>query len=150
MSQQYQWFRSLTSLIFIYAGSKHLIHAEGVLKRISSSAAYELMQNAWLFRTGILFSGVVMLVAGIALLVGYKPRIAASFLLAMIVPITLLTQLENLNDLGPFFKNVAITGSLLFIIKRKKYETKHSHSDNIDAAFQHGILGPENSVTQKG
>jgi putative oxidoreductase len=147
--QHFQLFRSFTSLIFIYAGIKHLTHPQGVFKRIASSTIYGLIQNEWLFRTAILFSGAVMVVAGIALLVGYKSRSAAMLLLAMLIPITFSTQLEDLNDLGPFFKNVAITGSLLFIINRKKYETKNDHSDNGNAVYQPAVLRSENLSTEK-
>ena len=147
--QHFQLFRSFTSLIFIYAGIKHLTHSQGVFKRVASSTVYALIQNEWLFQTAILFSGAVMVVAGIALLVGYKSRSAAMLLLAMLIPITLSTQLEDLNDLGPFFKNVAITGSLLFIINRKKYETKNDHSDNGNAVYQPAVLRPENLSTEK-
>jgi putative oxidoreductase len=97
----------------------------------------------------ILFSGAVMVMAGMALLIGYKSRVAAWLLLAMLIPITISTQLENLNDLGPFFKNVAITGSLLLIINRKKYETKNDHTDNSNAVHQSAVLFTENVNAKK-
>lgn len=147
--QHFQLFRSFTSLIFIYAGIKHLTHPQGVFKRVSSSTIYELIQNEWLFRSTILFSGAVMVVAGMALLIGYKSRSASWLLLAMLIPITLSTQLENLNDLGPFFKNVAITGSLLLIINRKKYEIKNDLPDGSNAVRQPIVLHTENSYTEK-
>lgn len=143
--QHFQLFRSLTSLIFIYGGMKHLTHPQGVFKRIASSTIYELIQNEWLFRTAILFSGAVMMMAGISLLVGYKSRSAAWLLLATLVPITLSTQLENLNDLGPFFKNVAITGSLLFIINRKKHETKNGPVNHSNALHQPAVFHAEST-----
>ena len=147
--QQYGLFRSLTSLIFIYAGIKHLIHPQGIFKRVSASYVYELLQNEWLFRMCILLSGAVMIIAGIALLLGYKTKIAAWLLLAILVPITLSTQLENLNDLGPFFKNVAIAGSLLFIINRKKYETDFNLSDSGPGAFKPVVVRTENINPEK-
>ena len=147
--QQFQMLRSFTSLIFIYAGIRHLTHPHGIFKRVASSTIYELIQNEWLFRAAILLAGIVMVLAGIALLVGYKSRSAAWLLLATLVPITLSTQLENLNDLGPFFKNVAITGSLLFIINRKKYETKNDNSDNVHAVHQPAVLRTESAYTEK-
>lgn len=146
--QHFQLFRSFTSFIFIYAGIKHLMHTEGILKRVAASTFYQQMPYEGLFRSAILLSGVVLMVAGLALFIGYKSKVAAWLLLAILVPITLTTQLENLNDLGPFFKNVAIAGSLIFIINRKKYEnTKHS-SDSIDVLHQHSIVRPENTETR--
>lgn len=147
--QHYPLFRSLTSLLFIYAGTKHLMFPQGVFRRVASSTIYGLIQNEWLFRTAILFTGAVMVVAGLALLTGYKSRIAAWLLLAMLVPITVSTQLENLKDLGPFFKNVAIAGSLLFIINRKKYEIKDDHADNSHAVHQPTVLHTGNIITEK-
>lgn len=63
-----------------------------------------------------------MFIGGVALLLGYKNKTAAIILLVMLIPITLSVQLDKLSDLGPFFKNVAIAGSLLFIINSKSNE----------------------------
>lgn len=129
MTKQQDWlFRSFTSLIFIYGGIKHLSHPDVVFKRIASSTVYSYLQFGEVFKAAILLSGLMMIVGGLALMLGYKSRSAAMLLLSILIPITLTTQLENLNDLGPFFKNVAIAGSLLLIIKYKKNENKkHSH-----------------------
>jgi putative oxidoreductase len=129
MTKQQEWlFRSLTSLIFIYGGIKHLSHPDGIFKRIATSTVYLYLQYGEVFKAAILLSGLMMVVGGLALMLGYKSRSAAMLLLSILIPITLTTQLENLNDLGPFFKNVAISGSLLLIIKYKKNENKkHSH-----------------------
>lgn len=130
MTKQQEWlFRSLTSLIFIYGGIKHLSHPDGIFKRIASSTVYSYLQYDEVFKAAILLSGLLMVVGGLALMLGYKSRSAAMLLLSILIPITLTTQLENLNDLGPFFKNVAIAGSLLLIIKYKKNENK-KHSYN--------------------
>ena len=78
-------------------------------------------------------SGLIMVTGGIFLLLGFMQRKVALALLMMLIPITLSVQLDNLNDLGPFFKNVAIAGSLIFIINFKQYETQTSpvrHPDN--------------------
>lgn len=116
-------FRALTSSIFIYAGTNHLLHAEKVLNKVAKSRAFEMLNIPNLFSAAIHVSGIAMVIAGILLLVGLKSRIAAMLLLLILIPITLTVQLENLNDLGPFFKNVAIAGSLLFIINYKPNES---------------------------
>ena len=139
-------FRSFTSFIFIYAGIKHLLHPEGIFKRIASSTVYSFIPSESLFKGAILFSGLVMIIGGLSLLLGYKSKSAALVLLAMIVPITLTTQLENLNDLGPFFKNVAISGSLLLIINLKRNEKKKSDYNTFNNADQPGIAIAENTV----
>ena len=65
-------------------------------------------------RNAVILSGVVMLIAGIALLIGFKTRIAAIVLIAILIPITLTVQVGQVETLGPLFKNVALLGALLF------------------------------------
>ena len=116
-------FRFLTSLIFFYAGIKHLTRPEGILKRVANSATYAYINQLYLFKAAIFISGIVMIAGALMLIVGYKTRMAAMVLLSIIIAITLTTQLEDLKDLGPFFKNIAIMGSLLLIINTKKKRT---------------------------
>ena len=116
--------RVFTSLIFIYASTNHFLQQEKIFGKISKTAAYQFIQAESLFRAAILFSGVAMLIGGVALLAGYKSKAAAIILLMMLIPITLTVQLDNFTDLGPFFKNVAIAGSLLFIIYSRSNDIK--------------------------
>jgi putative oxidoreductase len=117
-------FRMLTSFIFIYAGTNHLLQPQKILGKVSKGAAYQLLDTPSFFSFSILLSGVAMIVVGVLLCVGYRQRLAALVLLGILIPITLMAQLDNLNDLGPFFKNIAITGSLLFIINHKNHEVQ--------------------------
>ena len=114
--------RVFTSLIFIYASTNYFFQSDKVFGKVSKTAAYQFVQNKSSFEACILLSGITMLVGGIALLAGYKNKLAAIVLLIMLIPITLTVQLDNFSDLGPFFKNVAIAGSLLFIINYKSNE----------------------------
>lgn len=115
-------FRVLTSLIFIVAGIGHILNPGKVFAKLSHSTIYEWMPMHNFFYVIILFTGLFMIIAGIFLIVNFKIQLAATALLLILIPITLSVQLENLNDLGPFFKNVAIAGSLIVLIKRKHYE----------------------------
>ena len=128
-------FRAFTSLIFIYAGLNHFLNTGKVFNRLSKSELYELIPNENLFKVVILVSGFIMATGGIFLLMGLMQRKVAFALLFMLIPITLSVQLDNLNDLGPFFKNVAIAGSLLFIINIKKYEIQTSPVRNHNSNF---------------
>ena len=119
-------FRALTSLIFIYAGLNHFLNAGKIFNRLSKSYLYEMIPNENLFKSAIMLSGFIMIAGGFSLLIGFMQRKVALALLLMLIPITLAVQLDNLNDLGPFFKNVAITGSLIFIINYKQYEAQTS------------------------
>ncbi len=116
--------RVFTSLIFIYASTNHFFQSEKIFNKLSTTAVYGFLQNENLFKASILLSGILMLIGGVALLLGYKNKVAAIILLVMLVPITLSVQLDKPGDLGPFFKNVAIAGSLLFIINYRSNENQ--------------------------
>ena len=64
----------------------------------------------------VIASGIVMFIAGIGLLLGYKTRWAAMILAAVLIPITLTIQVGQITTLGPLFKNIAILGGLTFFI----------------------------------
>lgn len=115
--------RVFTNLIIIYAGTKHFFQSDKIFGKVSRTAAYLFMQKQKFVRS---LHAIAMLVGGIALPAGYQNKLAAIVLLIMLIPITLTVHLENFSDLGPFFKNVAIAGSLLFIINYKSNELKTS------------------------
>jgi putative oxidoreductase len=112
-NRYFQLFRVLTSFIFIYAGTNHLLQPEKILGKVAKGSAYQLLNMPSAFSVSIGLSGVAMIVFGVLLSIGYKQRLAA-----------LVAQLDNLQDLGPFFKNVALTGSLIFIINYKAHEVQ--------------------------
>jgi putative oxidoreductase len=115
-------FRTLTSTIFIYAGMNHLIQPEKILSKLSGSTVYDFLNSPFIFSLSVMLSGLAMIIGGILLAIGYRQRLAAVVLLLILIPITITVQLESLSNLGPFFKNVAIAGSLLFIINYKQNE----------------------------
>ena len=115
-------FRTLTSTIFIYAGINHLIQPEKILSKLSGSTVYDFLNSPSFFSLSVMLSGLAMVIGGILLAIGYRQRLAAMVLLLILIPITITVQLESLSNLGPFFKNVAIAGSLLFIINYKQNE----------------------------
>lgn len=115
-------FRTLTSTIFIYAGMNHLIQPEKILSKLSGSTVYDFLNSPSFFSLSVMLSGLAMIIGGILLAIGYRQRLAAMVLLLILIPITITVQMESLSNLGPFFKNVAIAGSLLFIINYKQNE----------------------------
>lgn len=124
--QPYILFRILTSIIFLYAGAGHLFNAEKILAKLSLTQFYAMMPAKSINTFLVYFSGIIMITAGIMLAAGWKERKAALALLIVLIPITVSVQLENFKDLGPFFKNVAIAGSLLFIINYKQNENENT------------------------
>ncbi len=127
ISKHYIFFRIFTSIIFLYAGAGHLLNKEKILLKLSATQFYTLLPDKLILTALIYISGMVMIVAGIMLALGFKEKLAATALFLVLIPITITVQTENIKDLGPFFKNVAIAGSLLFIIYNKKqYENKNA------------------------
>lgn len=76
--------------------------------------------------TAVILSGIVMLIAGIALLIGFKTRLAAIALIAVLITITLTIQIGQMATLGPLFKNIAILGGLIFISMNPKLNDQTS------------------------
>jgi putative oxidoreductase len=118
--QTIRLFRSMLSMIFLYAGIGHLLKPEKIFGRLSQSTLFSLFPSEEFFMANIYLTGGAMLLAGLALMLGWRTRIASAVLLAILIPITLSVQLEDLTNLGPFFKNVAISGGLIFFIKNKE------------------------------
>ena len=106
--------RIMLSLIFIIASTSHFFNTEKTLDRIENATLGFLGNILGSPETAVILSGIVMLVAGISLLIGFKSRIAAIVLIAVLIPITLTVQVGQMTTLGPLFKNVAILGGLLF------------------------------------
>lgn len=109
-------FRMMLSGIFLVAGFNHLINVKATVAKLDQASfkgmAYVFGNPEYL----IIISGIVMLVAGIGLLAGFKTRWAAAILALVLIPITITVQVGQLNSLGPLFKNIAIMGGLLFFI----------------------------------
>ena len=104
--------RILLSGIFI----SHLFYIDKVGNRIQNapnSAFAQLFGNPELL--GIL-SGSVLLIAGISFLLGVFIRWSALVLFLVLIPITIIIQVGNGWLHGPFWKNVALFGGLLFFI----------------------------------
>ncbi|HLR31764.1 MAG TPA: hypothetical protein VK074_04705, partial [Fodinibius sp.] len=59
-------------------------------------------------------SGIIMVLAGIALIVGYHTQKAALLLILILIPITITVQTQGLHTLGPLFKNIGLLGGLIY------------------------------------
>ncbi|MDO7174215.1 DoxX family protein [Mariniflexile sp. AS56] len=106
--------RIMLSLIFIVASTNHFFNIEKVVGRMENAHMGFLGSLLGTPETVVMLSGIVMVVAGVALLIGFKTRYAAMLLIAVLIPITLTVQVGQMATMGPLFKNVAILGGLLF------------------------------------
>lgn len=108
--------RIMLSGIFLVAGANHLFNVEGTVNKMDQASlkgmAYAIGNPEYM----VILSGLVMLIAGIALIIGFKTRYAAAVLALVLIPITITVQVGQMSSLGPLFKNIAIMGALLFFI----------------------------------
>ncbi|MBO0329508.1 DoxX family protein [[Muricauda] lutisoli] len=112
--------RVLVSLIFIVASLNHLINTDKAVARIENAKFGVLGNLLGSPQISVIVSGVVMLLAGIALAVGFRTKWAAILLIIMLIPITLTIQVGQMSTVGPLFKNIAILGGLLFFVLNPK------------------------------
>lgn len=106
--------RIMLSLIFIVASTSHFFKLEQTVKRIEAANFSFIANIVGTPEIAVILSGIVMLIAGVALLIGFKTRVSAIILFAVLIPITLTIQVGQVATLGPLFKNVAILGGLIF------------------------------------
>jgi len=106
--------RIMLSLIFIVASTNHLFNTEKAVSKIEHASMGFIGTILGSPETAVILSGIVMLIAGLALLVGFKTRYAAILLIAVLIPITLTIQVGQVETMGPLFKNIAILGGLIF------------------------------------
>lgn len=116
--------RIMLSLIFIVASTSHFFNTEKTVSRIENASMGFIGNILGTPETAVILSGVVMLIAGVSLLIGYKTRIAAIVLIAVLIPITVTIQVGQVTTLGPLFKNVAILGGLLFFSINSNLKTQ--------------------------
>lgn len=111
-----QVLRILLSGIFLVASFNHLMNPDKTVHKLNQA---NFKGIAYFFgdpKLLIIVSGIVMLIAGLALLLGFYSRYAAIVLALVLLPITLTVQVGQITTLGPLFKNIAIMGGLLFFI----------------------------------
>ena len=111
-----QIFRMMLSGIFLVASFSHLVKVEKTVERIEQARFKGLAYFFGEPKILVIASGIVMFIAGLGLLAGFKTRWAAIILAAVLIPITLTIQVGQITTLGPLFKNIAILGGLIFFI----------------------------------
>lgn len=107
-------FRIFLSLIFIVAGTKHLLQPEAVTERLMNIELGQLLGNYIPPHPLIITSGISMVLAGLALILGYYTKKAALVLILILIPITITVQTQGVHTLGPLFKNIGLLGGLIY------------------------------------
>jgi len=106
-------FRALLSLIFLVAGTGHLLNTGHIVQRLNDAQLGYLATSIAPAEPLVLLAGVALLAGGLGLLLGVQTRLAAGLLILVVIPITITVQIGR-PTLGPLFKNVAILGGLLY------------------------------------
>lgn len=106
-------FRALLSLIFLVAGTGHLLNTGHIAQRLNDAQLGYLATSIAPAEPLVLLAGGALLAGGLGLLLGVQTRLAAGMLILVVIPITITVQIGR-PTLGPLFKNVAILGGLLY------------------------------------
>ncbi len=107
-------FRILLSLIFITAGTKHILQPDAIIGRLSTVEYGQLLASFLPLELLVIPSGIAMVLAGMALIIGYQTRKAAFVLILILIPITITVQAQGMHTMGPFFKNIGLLGGLIY------------------------------------
>ena len=110
-------FRVSFSLIFIIGGLGHIGRHEDMLKRIEDSPWLELVTALGPPSLFLYLSGVVFVIAGLGLMLGFYTRLSALAIFLTLIPITVVIHFAP-DHTGPLFKNVALLGGLVHFIVR--------------------------------
>jgi putative oxidoreductase len=108
--------RVLLSCIFVVASINQLFNLERTANKLNQARFKEL---AYIFgnpEITVIASGIPVLIAGIALMLGFEPKYTAIILAMVLILITITVQIGQMLTIGPLFKNIAILGGLLFFI----------------------------------
>ena len=106
-------FRVATSLIFIVGGIGHFGAHDHMLERMAESPWRDVVNMigdpSWL----LWLSGVVFVIFGITLALGFLTRVSVLAILITLIPITIAVHVAP-GHTGPLLKNIAIMGALLY------------------------------------
>ena len=105
-------FRVTTSLIFVVGGLGHFGQHDEMLVRMAESPWRNIVESIGDPSLLLWLSGVIFIIFGATLAMGFATRLSAIALFVTLVPITLAIHVAP-GHVGPLLKNVAILGALL-------------------------------------
>ena len=108
--------RILYSMIFIIFGLFHFMNLQGMSQYAASQGV-----PAPTFMT--IVTGIMMVVGGLSILLGYKPKIGAWLIFLFLVPTAFLMHnfwaipdpMQSQNQMAHFMKNLSMAGAALLI-----------------------------------
>lgn len=109
-------FRIATSLIFIIGGLGHFGQHDMMMKRLEQSPWHDLVTLISNPSLLLWLSGIIFILAGISLALGWKTRLSALLLFITLLPITITIHVvPDKSHVGPLFKNIALLGALFYL-----------------------------------
>lgn len=110
----------LLSGIFIAGGADAFLKPGNRVQKVEASGIPQPKQ-------AVSFNGAVMVIAGLALALDIAPKLAATVLIATLVPTTVVghafwkeeTEAGRKNQLTQFFKNLGLIGGLVLVLLEK-------------------------------
>jgi putative oxidoreductase len=109
--------RLIVGAFYIYNGIHHFLN-------LSALAAYAKSKGVAPPELAVIGAGLLLLVAGITILLGYEPRIGVAALVLFFIPVTYMMHnfwavpsQERAMQLVQFTKNAALLGSALMFLK---------------------------------
>jgi len=110
--------RVLLSYMFLQSAYAHLVHAKPM-------AAYATgVGHVPMAQTAVIVTGLMLLLGGLSLLLGYHPRIGAAILVLFLVPVAFVMHgfwretdpMQRAGQRAHFWKNITLAGAMLYII----------------------------------
>lgn len=106
--------RFLYSVLFLFAGLGHFS---------SATIGYAASQGVPMANLAVPLSGVMAIVGGVSILLGYKAKYGALILIAFLVPVTFMMHafwgvsdpMQKQMQMTMFMKNIALIGGALLI-----------------------------------
>ena len=110
---------SHSSLIFVIGGLGHFGQHDTMLERMQESPWARTVSMIGDPSLMLWLSGIVFVLAGTTLALGWMTRASALILVLTLVPVTIAIHVvPDSSHIGPLFKNIAILGALLFFWAR--------------------------------
>ncbi len=101
--------RLFLSLIFIRSGINKIFNFE-------QTANYMASKNLPFTHFLLIITIIVLLIGGLAVLLGYQTRLGAWLLIGFLIPTTLIFHGQFPEESIAFFKNLGLMGGLLMIV----------------------------------
>jgi len=110
--------RILLSWMFLQSAYAHLVHAKPMAAYATGVGHVPMAQLA------VVVTGLMLLLGGLSLLLGYHPRVGAAILFLFLVPVAFMMHafwketdpMQRAGQRAHFWKNITLAGAMLYII----------------------------------